>query len=49
MRGDGVDDPEVEQIFRDLWEDDTQRKVVIERLKADSARSGREDLRGFEM
>jgi hypothetical protein len=35
MRGDGVDDPEGEQIFRDLWEDDTQRKVVIESLKVD--------------
>jgi hypothetical protein len=35
MRGDGVDDPEGEQIFRDLWEDDTQQKVVIVSLKVD--------------
>jgi hypothetical protein len=25
------DDPEEEQIFRDLWEDETQREVVIEK------------------
>jgi hypothetical protein len=31
----GEDDPEEEQIFRDLWEDETQREVVIESLKAD--------------
>jgi hypothetical protein len=29
------DDPDEEQIFRDLWEDETQREVVIESLKAD--------------
>jgi hypothetical protein len=28
-------DPDEEQIFRDLWEDETQREVVIESLKAD--------------
>jgi hypothetical protein len=30
----GEDDLEEEQIFWDLWEDETQREVVIERLKA---------------
>ena len=30
----GEDNPE-EDIFRDLWEDETQREVVIESLKAD--------------
>jgi hypothetical protein len=34
-RGNVVDDPEEEQIFRDLWEDETQREVVMESLKAD--------------
>ena len=29
------DDPQQEQIFRDLWEDETQREVVIDCLKAD--------------
>jgi hypothetical protein len=42
------DDPEVEQLFRDLWEDETQREVVIESLKAEAVRLGREDLRVFE-
>jgi hypothetical protein len=31
----GEDDLEEEQIFWDLWEDETQREVVIERHKAD--------------
>ena len=31
----GEDHPEEEQLFRDLWEDETQREVVIESLKAD--------------
>jgi hypothetical protein len=31
----GEDDPEEERIFRDLWEDETQREVVVESLKAD--------------
>jgi hypothetical protein len=31
----GEDDPDEEQIFRDLWEDETQREVVMESLKAD--------------
>jgi hypothetical protein len=36
------DDPEEEQIFRDLWEDETQREMVIESLKADcEVRRGR--------
>jgi hypothetical protein len=30
----GEDDPEEEQILRDLWDDETQRDVVIESLKA---------------
>jgi len=40
-RGD-EDNPEVEQLFRDLFEDETQREVVIESLKADcEVRTGR--------
>jgi hypothetical protein len=31
----GEDDPDEGQIFRDLWEDETQREVVIESLIAD--------------
>jgi hypothetical protein len=31
----GEDDPDEEQLFRDLWEDETQRDVVIESLQAD--------------
>ena len=31
----GEDNPEEEDLFRDLWEDETQREVVIESLKAD--------------
>jgi hypothetical protein len=30
----GEDDPDEGQIFRDLWEDETQWEVVIESLKA---------------
>ena len=38
----GEDEPEEERIFRDLWEDKTQREVVVESLKADcEVRSGR--------
>jgi len=38
----GEDDPDEEQLFRDLWEDETQRDVVIESLKADcEVRTGR--------
>jgi hypothetical protein len=38
----GEDDPEEEQVFRDLWEDETQREVVMESLKADcEVRTGR--------
>jgi hypothetical protein len=40
--------PEEEQIFRDLWEDETQREVVIESLKAYSVRSGGGGFRVFE-
>jgi hypothetical protein len=36
------DDPEEEQLFRDLWDDETQREVVMESLKADCrVRTGR--------
>jgi hypothetical protein len=31
----GEDHPEEELLFRDLWEDETQRDVVIESLKVD--------------
>jgi hypothetical protein len=31
----GQDDPDEEQLFRDLFEDETQREVVIESLQAD--------------
>jgi hypothetical protein len=38
----GEDYPEDETMFRDLWEDETQRDVVIESLKADcEVRAGR--------
>jgi hypothetical protein len=38
----GEDYPEAELLFRDLWEDETQREVVIESLKADcEMRAGR--------
>ncbi len=38
----GEDDPDEEQIFRSLWDDETQREVVIESLKADcEVRAGR--------
>ena len=38
----GEDYPEEELLFRDLWEDETQREVVIESLKADcEVRAGR--------
>jgi hypothetical protein len=38
----GEDEPDEEQLFRDLWEDETQREVVIESLKADcEVRTGR--------
>ena len=34
--------PEEERLFRDLWEDETQREVVIESLQADcEVRTGR--------
>ena len=35
-------DPDEERLFRGLWEDETQREVVIESLKADcEVRTGR--------
>ena len=38
----GEDDPDEELLFRDLWENETQREVVIESLKADcEVRAGR--------
>ena len=38
----GEDNPEEEDLFRDLWEDETQREVVVESLKADcEVRRGR--------
>jgi hypothetical protein len=38
----GEDEPEEEQLFQGLWEDETQREVVIESLKADcEVRTGR--------
>ena len=38
----GEDYPEEELLFRDLWEDETQREVVIDCLKADcEVRMGR--------
>jgi hypothetical protein len=38
----GEDDPDEELLFRDLWEDETQRDVVIESLQADcEVRTGR--------
>jgi hypothetical protein len=38
----GEDDPGQEQVFRDLWEDETQHEVVIESLKVDcEVRMGR--------
>jgi hypothetical protein len=38
----GEDYPEEELLFQDLWEDETQREVVIESLKADcEIRTGR--------
>jgi hypothetical protein len=38
----GEDNPDEDLLFRDLWEDDTQREVVIESLKADcEIRTGR--------
>jgi hypothetical protein len=45
----GEDNPEEELLFRDLWEDETQRAVVIESLKADllMERGAPEPHRGF--
>jgi hypothetical protein len=38
----GEDDPDEERLFRDLFEDETQRDVVIESLQADcEVRTGR--------
>ena len=38
----GEDNPEEERLFRDLWDDETQREVAIESLKADcEVRAGR--------
>jgi hypothetical protein len=43
----GEDNPEEEQLFRDLLEDEIQREVVIDSLKADSVRSGGGGLEGL--
>ena len=38
----GEDDSKEEEIFRDLWDDETQREVIIDCLKADcEVRTGR--------
>jgi hypothetical protein len=38
----GEDDSDEEQLFRDLWEDEGEREMVLEALKADcEVRSGR--------
>ncbi len=38
----GEDYPEEERLFRDLWEDETQRDLVVDSLKADcEVRTGR--------
>ena len=38
----GEDDPDEELLFRDLWEDETQRDLVLDSLKADcEVRTGR--------
>ena len=38
----GEDDPDEEQLFRDLFEDETQRDVVVDCLQADcEVRTGR--------
>ena len=38
----GEDDPDEELLFRNLWDDETQREVVIESLQADcEVRTGR--------
>ena len=38
----GEDHPEEELLFRDLWDEETQREVVIDCLKADcEVRTGR--------
>jgi hypothetical protein len=38
----GEDDPNEEHVSRNLWEDETQREVVVESLKADcEVRTGR--------
>jgi hypothetical protein len=44
----GVDNTEEEQLFRDLWEDETQRQMVVESLKAGCEVRTRRHLRGFE-
>ena len=40
--GSDEDDPDEELLFRDLWDEETQRDVVIDSLKADcEVRTGR--------
>jgi hypothetical protein len=31
----GEDDPDEKQVFRDLWENETQRDMIVASLKAD--------------
>jgi hypothetical protein len=45
----GEDDPYEEQIFRDLFEDETQREVVVDCLKADCEVRTGTGLRVFEV
>jgi hypothetical protein len=41
-KGSDEDDPDEERLFRNLWDEETQREVVIESLKADcEVRTGR--------
>jgi vacuolar-type H+-ATPase subunit C/Vma6 len=47
LEGIREDNPEEEQLFRDLLEDEIQREVVIDSLKADSVRSGGGGLEGL--
>jgi hypothetical protein len=46
--GASEDDPDAEQIFRDLWEDETQREVVMI-VSRRTARSGRGGLRNSDL
>jgi hypothetical protein len=45
----GEDDPEEEDLFRDLWDDETQREVMLWRSSRLTARLGWEDPQVFEI